>query len=154
MTTSKNFESPLKLKSPGFVPGDLVHVTNADELSLFYDWGKSAARPGPPKPHRNLLPRSDWNHHGNHRASWWKRMQGHGGRWSLEGGLGQHVLPEKDLKDAHCFDAPYGTRRHGSSPCVRQVFGRRGYRWFGVACDARGRGSQASMRQHFTLDTL
>lgn len=47
MTTPKNFESPLKLKSPGFLPGDLVHVTNADELSLFYGWGKSAERPGP-----------------------------------------------------------------------------------------------------------
>jgi hypothetical protein len=45
--TSKNFESPLKLKSPGFVPGDLVYVTNADELSLFYDWGSSERR-GPP----------------------------------------------------------------------------------------------------------
>ena len=46
--TSKNFESPLKLKSPGFVLGDLIGISNADELSLFSVWGKDEARPGPP----------------------------------------------------------------------------------------------------------
>jgi hypothetical protein len=47
MTTSKSVDA-LKLKSPGFVLGDLVTIQNADELSLFHDWGKGAARPGPP----------------------------------------------------------------------------------------------------------
>lgn len=44
MTTFNSLQNSSKLRNPRFVPGDLVHVINTDELSLLSGWGKGATR--------------------------------------------------------------------------------------------------------------
>lgn len=56
MTTFNSLQNSSKLRNPGFVPGDLVHVTNVYELSLFSGWGKSSSSPGPPNCIGKFLP--------------------------------------------------------------------------------------------------